>query len=484
MLGRAVPWASWDEWHATRCGLYSASLTAQQRALDQVSLCFVVYLTCVFGFVRNVRTACHHCQRSVLLVQVSAWRCRGRIPLGADVTAALVQTGRRSLGAGIGDGALPAELLRLQYAMSIVRLVNGIADSSQKGRTAQSVANLAEDAGEAFAPSTQCAVYFCGLPFHLLLSGARSVSWSSCTQAAACACFLCWGAQAPGTVDTGVSEGRSDVKQRRWYWLLLGTSAQLGHPAQACRACWSTCATRPRTTSCPRWRCCRRPRAPRSPGWRLATGSARPITWRPGAAALPSCCRCGSCPSPGAGAAAQAASAACRIFRAESVLPRLMLRTSSQLALVCGAPRPLLAPQSSLCTAHQHGQLRPCCSTQCLPWPQEYAQLQRAAALKGSSADGLPDGASDNDGGTPGTQAPAAGGGQAPGASALRPARAVLVDLRARAPVAAAALLVPPLLDGGAGLGRALLWDAGLHARIDVAAKLLILWLQVLALAI
>jgi len=160
-----------------------------------------------------------------------------------------------------------------------------------------------------------------------------------------------------------------------------------------------------------------------------------------------------------------------------------MLRTSSQLALVCGAPRPLLAPQSSLCTAHQHGQLRPCCSTQCLPWPQEYAQLQRAAALKGSSADGLPDGASDDDGGTPGTQAPAAGGGQAPGASALRPARAVLVDLRARAPVAAAALLVPPLLDGGAGLGRALLWDAGLHARIDVAAKLLILWLQVLALA-
>ncbi len=123
------------------------------------------FLTCVFGSVRTVRTACHHCQRSVLLVQVSAWRCRGRIPLGADVTAAIVQTRRHSLGAGIGDGALPAELLRLQYAMSIVRLVNGIADSSQKGRTAQSVANLAEDAGEALAPSTLSAVNFCGLPF-------------------------------------------------------------------------------------------------------------------------------------------------------------------------------------------------------------------------------------------------------------------------------------------------------------------------------
>lgn len=37
--------------------------------------------------------------------------------------------------------------LRLQYAMTIVRLVNGISDSSQKGRVASSVANLASEAG-------------------------------------------------------------------------------------------------------------------------------------------------------------------------------------------------------------------------------------------------------------------------------------------------------------------------------------------------
>lgn len=87
--------------------------------------------------------------------QVSVWRCRGRVPLGADVTAALVEACRRDqrpveqkkLDSGSLASGVPAELLRLQYAMTIVRLVNGIADSTQKGRTALSVANLAEDAG-------------------------------------------------------------------------------------------------------------------------------------------------------------------------------------------------------------------------------------------------------------------------------------------------------------------------------------------------
>lgn len=37
--------------------------------------------------------------------------------------------------------------LRLLYSMAIVRLVNGIADSAQKGRTAVSVASLAAQAG-------------------------------------------------------------------------------------------------------------------------------------------------------------------------------------------------------------------------------------------------------------------------------------------------------------------------------------------------
>ena len=40
-------------------------------------------------------------------------------------------------------------LLRLQYAMALLRLVNGISDPGQKGRLALSVAQLANDAGVA-----------------------------------------------------------------------------------------------------------------------------------------------------------------------------------------------------------------------------------------------------------------------------------------------------------------------------------------------
>lgn len=38
--------------------------------------------------------------------------------------------------------------LRLQYAMTIIRLVNGISDSSQKKKVASSVVALATSAGE------------------------------------------------------------------------------------------------------------------------------------------------------------------------------------------------------------------------------------------------------------------------------------------------------------------------------------------------
>lgn len=71
--------------------------------------------------------------------------------------------------------------------------------------------------------------------------------------------------------------------------LLLAEASQ---PCQACRGCLWTCATRPRTTSCPRCRCCAWPRAPRSPGLLWATGSARPSTWPLAARASPSCSRC------------------------------------------------------------------------------------------------------------------------------------------------------------------------------------------------
>jgi ribosomal biogenesis protein LAS1 len=79
------------------------------------------------------------------------------VPLGVDITARLQEVRMRDSGAGQGmrqdisasaQHLMEAEsLLRLQYAMLIIRLVNGISDSAQKGRIAMSVAHLAEDAG-------------------------------------------------------------------------------------------------------------------------------------------------------------------------------------------------------------------------------------------------------------------------------------------------------------------------------------------------
>lgn len=53
-------------------------------------------------------------------------------------------------------------VIRLQYSMIIVRLVNGIADAGQKGRTANSVASITAAAG---APNSSQIVAHPGLNF-------------------------------------------------------------------------------------------------------------------------------------------------------------------------------------------------------------------------------------------------------------------------------------------------------------------------------
>ena len=50
--------------------------------------------------------------------------------------------------AGERNVAVSEMQLRLQYSMILVRMVNGISDSSQKGRVAASVLHLASNAGK------------------------------------------------------------------------------------------------------------------------------------------------------------------------------------------------------------------------------------------------------------------------------------------------------------------------------------------------
>lgn len=68
-LGRAVPWASWSEWRQVGDWLFGNDdePTSVRRGLDRVA----------------------------------AWRARGRLPLGVDSTALLVETRMRLVNVGL-----------------------------------------------------------------------------------------------------------------------------------------------------------------------------------------------------------------------------------------------------------------------------------------------------------------------------------------------------------------------------------------------
>jgi hypothetical protein len=90
---------------------------------------------------------------SAAVQRVQGWRCRGRVPLGVDITASLVgiqlhDPGSRASCPGASDHRQPSDsTLASEYALSIIRLVNGISDARQKGKIAASVANHADAAG-------------------------------------------------------------------------------------------------------------------------------------------------------------------------------------------------------------------------------------------------------------------------------------------------------------------------------------------------
>jgi ribosomal biogenesis protein LAS1 len=86
---------------------------------------------------------------------VAAWRARGRVPVGVDVTASLLETmgwdpafdQQQQQQLPRPPAGLSEQQLRLQYSVVLVRLVNGITDSLQKGKMATSVSGLADAAG-------------------------------------------------------------------------------------------------------------------------------------------------------------------------------------------------------------------------------------------------------------------------------------------------------------------------------------------------
>ncbi|CAK9198992.1 unnamed protein product [Sphagnum jensenii] len=112
---RQVPWESWQQWHHTRRCLFSSDSALVAKALDRIT----------------------------------AWQCRGRVPVAVEITGELISIHQRDpqFTAGLPETAaiLPGEMLRMMYAMAIMRLVNGVVDQSQK-RNTTSVALRAEAA--------------------------------------------------------------------------------------------------------------------------------------------------------------------------------------------------------------------------------------------------------------------------------------------------------------------------------------------------
>jgi hypothetical protein len=107
---RRVPWVNWAEWREVMRGLlYEGE---------------------------------EHAVRVHALDRVSAWHCRGDVPVAVESTADL----SRVVSAD-REGVRPDRELRLLYSLGMVRFVNGMTDREQKQTHAQSVAFIAKTLG-------------------------------------------------------------------------------------------------------------------------------------------------------------------------------------------------------------------------------------------------------------------------------------------------------------------------------------------------
>jgi hypothetical protein len=122
LMARLVPWSSWDEWLMVKQLLFPSSGDPHANVASR--------------------------RRGIELVD--AWRLRGKVPLAVDATSSLLdamdeQKGITSLSSLSSSSSEYG--LRLKLALPIIKLVNGVSDSQQRGRTASSVAVLASVAG-------------------------------------------------------------------------------------------------------------------------------------------------------------------------------------------------------------------------------------------------------------------------------------------------------------------------------------------------
>ena len=105
-MSRAVPWIDWSEWAAVREQIFSDDRYLISKAI----------------------------------VRIATWRSRGRVPIAVQATAALFEI-------RLAESARSPTELRMLYSMAMVRMVNGVCDASQKGKSAMSVMSIARRHG-------------------------------------------------------------------------------------------------------------------------------------------------------------------------------------------------------------------------------------------------------------------------------------------------------------------------------------------------
>jgi hypothetical protein len=152
-MGRTVPWICWQEWFLVRDWLLSSARADIQRGIQRVRS-GLMNVGSRPGQLLGVQTplpaahaaaaaaaansCCCCCSGRRCTMQVEAWRARGRVPLGVDVTASLLETAlcdasfwappaaaaAQSTTPAAGRGSsMSHQQLRLQYAATIVRCV-------------------------------------------------------------------------------------------------------------------------------------------------------------------------------------------------------------------------------------------------------------------------------------------------------------------------------------------------------------------------
>lgn len=105
---RLVPWANSQEWNAVYKCLYSNDKKDNQMGVNKVK----------------------------------AWASRGKLPQAVEMTSILVEIGLQDQPTRFSTCS--EREIKMLHAMAIIRFVNGIIDSGQKGTVASSALGIAE----------------------------------------------------------------------------------------------------------------------------------------------------------------------------------------------------------------------------------------------------------------------------------------------------------------------------------------------------